>query len=106
LISCPRINALLSPDFNLIAFERFGNYLFLFNSVREKMFRSAELKIISRGQNLIGPIRVFSAQPAQKAAGVKFQDEWDNAKPYESIPSMGKFGVIRSCMPGGEKLSC
>lgn len=67
------------------------------------MFRPADLKILVRGQSLITPIRVFSAQPAKApSTELKFQDEWSNAKPFESIPTLSKLGTIRNFLPGGK----
>jgi hypothetical protein len=65
------------------------------------MIRSRELKILFGGQNQASKFRVFSAQ-AVKATSSNFQKEWDDAKPYESIPAMTKLGAIRNFMPGGE----
>lgn len=66
------------------------------------MFRPAELKTLIRGQGLITSIRSLSAEAARApATDSKFQDEWNNAKPFESIPALTVFGVIRSFLPGG-----
>lgn len=39
---------------------------------------------------------------AKPATEVKFQDEWNNAKPYKDIPGPTAFGIFRHFMPGGE----
>jgi hypothetical protein len=31
-----------------------------------------------------------------------FSNEWKNAKPFESLPSMTKFQTVKSFMPGGK----
>ncbi|KAL7047149.1 hypothetical protein ACKWTF_002810 [Chironomus riparius] len=41
----------------------------------------------------------YSTQAARK---VNFQDEWNNAKPYENIPKLSKFQLIRGFLPGGK----
>lgn len=65
------------------------------------MLRTRELRILFRGQNPVTNIRVFSAQAA-KVTNSNFQDEWNNAKSYESIPALTKLQAIRSFLPGGE----
>lgn len=48
-------------------------------------------------------LRVLSTRAAtEPAPEVKFQDEWDNAKPYSEIPGPSTFEVIRRFMPGGK----
>ncbi len=43
-------------------------------------------------------LRVLSTRAATE---VKFQDEWDNAKPYKEIPGPSSYQLIRRFMPGG-----
>lgn len=65
--------------------------------------RSLDITKIVRGHSLINSVRVFSAQANLKSAPeVNFQDEWNSAKPYESIPGVSKLGFIRRFLPGGE----
>lgn len=65
------------------------------------MFRPLAL---FRGQTIVAtPVRVLSTEPAAAPASeLKFQDEWANAKPFESIPALTKFQVIRGFLPGGK----
>lgn len=65
------------------------------------MFRSIESKLYSRGQRLTSQLRLLATQPAI-ATEIKFQDEWNNAKPFESIPGMTKLEAIRRFLPGGD----
>ena len=67
------------------------------------MFRPIDLKILIRGQSLVSPIRAFSIQPAKApSTESKFQDEWNTAKPFKSIPSMSMLQITRRFMPGGK----
>lgn len=47
-------------------------------------------------------LRVLSTRvAAEPVAEVKFQDEWENAKPYKEIPGPSTYQLIRRFMPGG-----
>lgn len=65
------------------------------------MFRSILNKNVFQGQSVKSSIRVFSANAAA-AHEVKFEDEWNSAKDYNSIPCMTKLQAIRSFLPGGK----
>lgn len=65
------------------------------------MFRSIEFRSLLKSQSLVKQLRSLTTQP-EKAFDSKFQQEWDNAKPFESIPAMTKIQAIRNFMPGGE----
>lgn len=65
------------------------------------MFRPVELKIIFRCQ---GHWRKLSTQAATKPADSKFQEEWNSAKPYASIPAMTKLQALRAFLPGGKEI--
>lgn len=67
------------------------------------MIRTVNTRLFSQGQLLRAPLRLASTQTA-KASESKFQDEWDNAKPFESIPAMTKLQAIRNFLPGGNLL--
>lgn len=66
------------------------------------MFRLIDTKILARGQSLACSAMKFSTQTAS-APDKNFQDEWANAKPFESIPAMTKLQAIRAFLPGGKK---
>jgi hypothetical protein len=34
---------------------------------------------------------------------IKFQTEWNSAKPFDQIPEIGKIKLIRGFLPGGTK---
>ena len=53
------------------------------------------VKKIFVGQSLIKTIRVLSTVTA-KSPDSKFQDEWNKAKNYESIPGLTFLGAITS----------
>jgi hypothetical protein len=65
------------------------------------MLRSNLFKSFLEVQSPLQKLRVFSAEAA-KATKPNFKEEWDSAKPYESIPAMTKLQAIRYFMPGGE----
>lgn len=46
--------------------------------------------------------RAFSAQPAVAEKSLKFQEEWDAAKPFSAIPTIPIFELIRGYLPGGK----
>jgi hypothetical protein len=63
------------------------------------MFRSLEVTRIFRVQSSIAQaFRVLSTQPQTES---KFQDEWNNAKPFESMPALSVFQLMRNFAPGG-----
>lgn len=64
------------------------------------MFRSIETKLHFKGQSLITKCRLVATQTA-KVSDIKFQDEWNGAKSFDSIPGMTKLQAIRSFLPGG-----
>jgi hypothetical protein len=43
-------------------------------------------------------ISFYSVQAARK---VNFQEEWNNAKPYEEIPKLSIFQLVKGFLPGG-----
>lgn len=68
------------------------------------MIRSLDLKAALKVQGLLKSFRLLSAQAATAAMTheVKFKDEWNNAKDYDSLPGMTKFEAIRAFLPGGK----
>lgn len=69
--------------------------------------RPVDITKYVRGHSLINSVRVFSAQAKLNSAPeVNFQDEWNSAKPYKSIPGVSKVGFIRRFLPGGEFKVC
>lgn len=64
------------------------------------MLRSTQLKTLFVVQSPTFNSRFFSAQTA-KATSSNFKEEWNNAKPYESVPKLTKLQAIRSFLPGG-----
>jgi hypothetical protein len=46
--------------------------------------------------------RNYAAAQAIAKQSVSFEDEWANAKPFESIPRLSKLQTIRAFMPGGK----
>ena len=59
-------------------------------------------KMIFRGQIFATSVRVLSAQPARApATDSKFQEDWNNAKSFESMPSLTRLEMFRSFLPGG-----
>lgn len=67
------------------------------------MFRSIEIKTILKNQSLIKQLRSITTQP-EKAPESKFQQEWDNAKPFENVPTMSMLQAIRNFLPGGKRV--
>lgn len=68
------------------------------------MIRTIESKLFSQGHFLKSPLRLASTHTTKqttKAPETKFQDEWDNAKPFESIPAMSTLQAIKNFLPGG-----
>jgi hypothetical protein len=63
------------------------------------MLRSRLFKAVFEAQSPLQNLRFFAAE-ASKATN--FKEEWDNAKPYASIPSMSKLQALRYFTPGGE----
>ena len=45
--------------------------------------------------------KFFSAQPALAENDSKLNDELAKAKPFDQIPAITKFGLIRAFLPGG-----
>lgn len=67
------------------------------------MIRSIKSKMMFRGQIFAMSMRFLSAQPAEApATQSKIQQEWNNAKPFESMPSLTRLGMIRNFLPGGK----
>jgi hypothetical protein len=46
--------------------------------------------------------RSYAATQPIENQSVRFEDEWANAKPFESIPRLSKLQAIRAFMPGGK----
>lgn len=57
----------------------------------------ALLKLGDNKQLTVLRARKFTAQ-----SEVKIQNEWNNAKPFEEIPSLSRLQVIRRFSPGGK----
>lgn len=71
------------------------------------MFRPSEMKMIFQGRCLIAPMRPkFRELTAQAQTEIpvdtKFQEEWNNAKPYGSIPAPSRLQLMRNFLPGGK----
>jgi hypothetical protein len=66
------------------------------------MIRSIELKNIFRVQRSFTLCRSLSAEAKLATSDTNFQDEWNKAKPFDSIPTMNSFQLLRSFVPGGE----
>lgn len=47
-------------------------------------------------------IRLYSGEAARKVTN--FQEEWNNAKPYDQVPKLTKFALIKGFLPGGLNL--
>lgn len=88
-----------SLSFVFAASERFNKTL-NFVSELEKMIRLFDRKVLIRGQTLIQSVCRLSTQTAA-ARDKNFEDEWNNAKPFESIPAMSKVEAVRAFLPGG-----
>lgn len=68
------------------------------------MFRKVDLKRLF-GKGLVLPYRTLNAQLAQEpATETKFQEEWKNGKPFETIPGMTKFEALCSFFLRGKSL--
>ena len=85
---------------------------YLFTQGFQNSFCNQEQKIIvsvmlrnirqfNHFNNVQSSIVFYSTQAARK---VNFQEEWNNAKPYDDIPKLSKFQLIRGFLPGGLKL--
>jgi hypothetical protein len=46
--------------------------------------------------------RNYAATQVITNQSVRFEDEWANAKPFESIPTLSKLQTVRAFMPGGK----
>jgi hypothetical protein len=63
------------------------------------MLRSKLFKAVLEAESSLQNQRFFASEASKTT---NFKEEWNNAKPYESIPSMTRFQGLRNFIPGGE----
>ena len=62
---------------------------------------SLNLNFLAQNQKYVLS-RVFSAQPAVAKKSSKLKEGWAAAKPFDQVPKLSKFEMVRGFLPGGK----